>query len=262
MLPLPPSEVTQSEKTLSKEKTQVLETAIIHWTKQIKNVLRQDPENALKEGKHPGPLAEIDFWDKQADNLDSICEQLNTERIKKVLKFLEQNKSTFISPFSKLQKEVQISRVEAVENKKYLKTLKSLFSDLCAGSMELPELQELFMPIMHTILMIYQYSTHYNTTPRLVVLIREICNEIIKQCTLQVPHTTIMEEMKEATTVKSALDKLNQALEVCIKFKEAYFEYKSKVKNSWKISSSALFVRLDAFSERCQDLIQMAQTII
>jgi dynein heavy chain len=39
---------------------------------------------------------------------------------------------------------------------------------------------------MHTILMIYTYSSHYNTTPRLVVLIREICNEIIKQCRGQV----------------------------------------------------------------------------
>jgi len=49
---------------------------------------------------------------------------------------------------------------------------------------------------------------------------------------------------------------------VCVKFKEAYFEYKSKAKNSWKITSSALFVRLDAFSERCQDLMQMTQTIM
>ena len=69
-------------------------------------MLKQDPENALKDGKHPGPDAELDFWKKQAENLESICDQLNTERIKKVLKFLEQNKSTFISPFSKLQKEV------------------------------------------------------------------------------------------------------------------------------------------------------------
>lgn len=49
---------------------------------------------------------------------------------------------------------------------------------------------------------------------------------------------------------------------MCVKFKEAYFEYKSKAKNSWKITSSALFVRLDAFSERCQDLMQMTQTIM
>jgi dynein heavy chain len=186
MLPLPPAEVTQSEKTLSKEKSQVLETAIIHWTKQIKNVLKMDPENALKNGNNPGPLAEIDFWEKQALNLDSIYDQLNTERIKKVLKFLEQNKSTFISPFSKLQKEVQIARLEANENKKYLQTLRDLFESLNSGTLELAEMQELFIPIMHTILMIYTYSSHYNTTPRLVVLIREICNEIIKQCRGQV----------------------------------------------------------------------------
>jgi dynein heavy chain len=105
----------------------VLETAIIHWTKQIKNVLRQDPEDALKKGNNPGPLTECDFWNKQAQNLNSICDQLNSERIKKVLKWLEQNKSTFITPFAKLQKDVQIARIEANDNAKYLKTLTNLF---------------------------------------------------------------------------------------------------------------------------------------
>jgi dynein heavy chain len=52
-------------------------------------VLKQDPENALKAGNYPGPLTEIEFWSKQAENLNSICEQLKSERIKKVLKFLE-----------------------------------------------------------------------------------------------------------------------------------------------------------------------------
>lgn len=83
--------------------------AIIHWQKQIKNVLKQDPETSLKEGKHPEPMTEIDFWKNKSENLNSICLQLNSERIKKVLKFLEQNKSTYTTPFSKLQKEVQIA---------------------------------------------------------------------------------------------------------------------------------------------------------
>jgi dynein heavy chain len=52
-------------------------------------VLKLDPENALKKGKHPDPQTEIDFWQQKSDNLNSICEQLNSERIKKVLKFLE-----------------------------------------------------------------------------------------------------------------------------------------------------------------------------
>jgi dynein heavy chain, axonemal len=149
-----------------------------------------------------------------------------------------------------------------VENTKYLQTLSGLFAEMSRGTMELGELQELFMPIMHTILMIYQYSTHYNTAPRLVVLIREICNEIIRQCMGQVAGSQVKEDMKEKSSVKSALSKVTSAFEVCIKFKEAYFEYKSKVKNQWKIASSALFVRLDAFAERCQDLMLMAKTIM
>jgi len=52
--------------------------------------------------------------------LNSICDQLSSEKIKKVLKFMEQNKSTHTGPFSKLQKEVQIARAEANENYKYL----------------------------------------------------------------------------------------------------------------------------------------------
>jgi len=71
MLPLPPSD-TGSEKTNSKEKAVILENAIISWSKQIRNVLKLDPETALKSGNHPDPLVEIDFWKSKSQNLDSI----------------------------------------------------------------------------------------------------------------------------------------------------------------------------------------------
>jgi len=93
-LPLPPPDVTQSEKTSSKDKAAVLENAISYWTRQIKAELRKDPETALKKATHPGPITELDFWKNKSTNLNSICDQLAGERIKKVLKFLEQNKST------------------------------------------------------------------------------------------------------------------------------------------------------------------------
>jgi dynein heavy chain len=110
---------------------------------------------------------------------------LNSERIKKVLKFLEQNKSTYTGPFSKLQKEVQTARQEANENYKYLQTLSELFKELVDPTKELNDMAELFVPILHTILLIWQYSSHYNTPSRLVVLIREICNAIITQCNMK-----------------------------------------------------------------------------
>jgi len=259
-LPLPPPDVTQSEKTSSKDKAAVLETAISHWTKQIKAELRKDPETALKKAVHPDPLTEINFWKNKSINLNSICEQLAGERIKKVLKFLEQNKSTQTSAFSKLQKEVQIARTEADENYKFLQTLEKYFYKLADTSLELTEVAEYFVPIMHTILLIWTYSQHYNTPARLLVLIREICNAIIFQCRQQVDSDKIFGSIKNEDP-GDAHSKLMMCMDFCAKFKEAYYDHKAQSKNAWKITPSALFVRLDAFIERCQDIMQLTQTI-
>jgi dynein heavy chain len=259
-LPLPPSDVTQSEKTSSKDKAAVLENAISHWTRQIKAELRKDPEMALKKAIHPGPLTELEFWQNKSENLNSICEQLSGERIKKVLKFLEQNKSTQTSSFSKLTKEVHIARIEADENFKFLQTLKDYFFKLGDTSLDLPDVAEYFVPIMHTILLIWTYSQHYNTPARLLVLIREICNAIIHQCRQQVDSDKIFGSIKNDDPFEPHT-KLTMCLEFCAKFKEVYYDHKAQANNQWKITPSALFVRLDAFIERCQDIMQLTQTI-
>jgi dynein heavy chain len=177
-----------------------------------------------------------------------------------VLKFLEQNKSTYTSTFSKLQKEVQAARTEANENFKYLQTLQALFKDLIDSGKDISEVAETFVPIMHTILMIWKYSSYYNTPARLVVLIREICNAIITQCHNFVNGDRIFEALK-GDTPQEAHACLGTCIDVCAQFKEAYFDYKAKSKNQWKITTNALFVRLDAFSERCQDIMHLTGTI-
>ena len=114
---------------------------------------------------------------------------------------------------------------------------------------------------MHVIKLIWDYSPHYNTPARLVVLIREICNAIITQCRRFIDGPSIFGCIKNEEP-KEAHDKLTLSLDVCSKFKDAYFEYKAKAKNSWKITTNALFVRLDSFSERCQDIMHLTSTII
>jgi dynein heavy chain len=94
----------------SKDRVHVLEGAVITWTKQIRHVLKQDPENQLKDGKNPQPMAELNFWKNKAANLNSIHSQLGMDGLKKVLKFLETNKSTYTQPFSRGQKEVEEAR--------------------------------------------------------------------------------------------------------------------------------------------------------
>ena len=126
---------------------------------------------------------------------------------------------------------------------------------------DLSDIADLFVPIMHTIYLIWNYSEYYNTPSRLVVLIREICNAIIKQCRDKISGEEIFTFIKSEGT-KEAHNKLQHAIDVCSKFKDAYFEYKAKSKNTWKITTNALFVRLDNFSERCQDIMHLTSTII
>lgn len=261
LLPLPPSDATSFENKSSKDKAHILESSIITWTRQIKNVLKQDPESALKGGNEPDPLTEIEFWRSKAENLNLIYKQLQSEKIKKVLKFLEQNKSTYTGPFGKLQKEVQTARTEANDNYKFLVTLQDLFRDLTSETADFIKLPNLFIPIMHTILLIWKNSTYYNTPSKLVVLIREICNAIISQAFKFINGEQIFDYIKAEQT-KEANDRLATTVLVCSKFKEAYYIYKDKTDNEWRITTSALFKRLDDFADRCQDIIYLTSTII
>lgn len=166
-------------------------------------------------------MAEIEFWHSKAKHLNSIQQQLQGERIRKaslrlrrhivarmdsarcellliwqawrwsqVVKVLELTKSTYWPAFNRLCKEVAAACTEANDNKKYLSTLEPLLVAL-TSSHELAQLTELFRPVMHTILLIWKHSKHYNTPPRLVVLMREICNDLIDQvreCTTSLCH--------------------------------------------------------------------------
>jgi len=179
MLPLPSKKLIQSETTPNKDKAHVYESSIITWTKQIKNVLKLEPEQALKAGNNPGPLTELDFWKHKAENLDSIFAQLNSPEVVHIMQFLEGNKSTYTKPFAKLQTEVCQQRIEANNNSLFLQTLRENFQKLCEPGGEFVTIVELFDPVMYTILRIWKSSKFYNTPPILVVLIREICNAII-----------------------------------------------------------------------------------
>ena len=50
---------------------------------------------------YPGPLTEVVFWTERAANLNSIHQQLSSERVKKVAKILELVKSTYYPAFNR-----------------------------------------------------------------------------------------------------------------------------------------------------------------
>ena len=87
------------------------------------------------------------------------------------------------------------SRKEANENFMYLFTLKDYFVDLMDETFDFMKLPDLFIPIMHSILIIYSNSTYYKSPSRIVLLIREICNAIISRASEYIPGETIISFM-------------------------------------------------------------------
>ena len=95
----------EAPKISHKDRVHQLESCLITWTKQIKSVLKREPEQLLSDPTNPGPLEELDFWKSKSDNLNSIFTQLQSERVRRLLRFLDQAKSTYNGPFAKVRVE-------------------------------------------------------------------------------------------------------------------------------------------------------------
>ncbi|RLN47693.1 hypothetical protein BBJ29_000554 [Phytophthora kernoviae] len=267
--PFPFSSSKEASSTFSglgKDQVHSLEGCLITWTKQIKNILKQDSETLLnnREHVHQGPMEELHFWAAKAKNLNSIFAQLQSDSIRKVLQYLDASKSTYNVPFAKLCKEVFLARAEANDNSHYVRPLAKWFTRL-ADEQSLPEIRNLFRPICHSILLIWKCSRFYNTPARLVVLIRQICNEIIRKATIHLNGEKLFELLDQGD-LEQADNLLQVSLQVCAHFKSIYFDYKAKSVtevpgNPWRIQNNALFIRLDAFLERCHDVLELTQTI-
>jgi dynein heavy chain len=261
-LPMPPTDAADLNV---KKSINLLEGAIITWTKQIKSVLKLDPESQLKQGLHPTARVELAFWEEKANRLNSIYEQLNGQKIRRVFRVLDQHQSSYAAPLARLLQEVIVAREEANDNRKYLGTIKRWVLRL-DGNSSFEDMTEIFKPMLHVILLIWKNSKHYNDPPRLMVLIREICNAIVNQAMKFVSGAEVF-SLIEAEESHQAIEKLELVIEVCSCFKAMYGDYQSTANaecpnNPWRIQNNVLFVRLDSFLDRCHDILDMTHTII
>jgi len=262
LLPLPPGQDTIPVEKAAHDKDRVhsLESAVVTWTRQIKNILKQDPENHLQNSQSMGPQMEIEFWQKKARDLNSIHEQLISAKIRKVVKILEITKSTYFPAFNRLCKEVAYSRMEANDNVIFLQPLEKYFNLLSQESFT--RIHAIFKPMSHTILLIWKNSKYYNTAVRLVVLMRQISNHVISQACKFISGETIF-----SMEPQEAVEALATCIKVCITFKDVYLKYQAKSQiecpgSPWKFQNSALFARLDSFLERCHDVLDLMQTTV
>ena len=223
LLPLPPEEIFLSIDKASHNKDSIyaLEGVIVTWTEQIRNILSLNSETPLLAGENPGPDVEIEFWSTRAADLNSVHDQLCGSGISRIAKVLEITRSTYFPSFSRLCQEVENARLEANDNLKHLKVLEPYLSKLKA--VEFSNILSLIKPIMHIILLIWTHSKFFNTTARIVVLVREICNDIIKRGQ-EFINSPSMFENDPGETVAS----LKDCIRICVAFKSIFCDYKSR----------------------------------
>lgn len=86
----------------------------------------------------------------------------------------------------RLLKDVNTACLEANDTVKYLKPLRKYLEKM--NSMDdFTALIELFKPMFHTMMLIWKHSGYYNTSAKMVTLIREMCNDLIMQACKFVP---------------------------------------------------------------------------
>lgn len=183
VLPLPPvGEAELAARPVAADVLRLLEAALVTWMRQIKAVLGQDPDSAAagEEGSPASPLAELDYWADRSTQLAGIWEQLAQPGMRRAVAALEAGGSTYLPAFRQLCHEVDAARCVAAESSRYLQPLRKPLDKLHSMD-DFPALASLFKPILHTLLLIWQHSKHYSSAPRLVALVRHICNDLIAQ---------------------------------------------------------------------------------
>ena len=190
VLYMPVEEFTSAkEAAQDKDLSQRLESIVIHWTRQIKEVVNN--QNMVQHAESSGPGDEIEFWHNRTIDLSGISNQLVKPEVQNIIEVLQIAKSSYLSPFQTLSKSIQQGTSEAKDNLKFLKTLEDSCNRLVTASP--PEIPDILKEMLSLIRMIWSLSRFYNTEERLTGLLRKVSNQIIKQCRAHVSLSDIFE---------------------------------------------------------------------
>ena len=86
----------------------MVENVVIDWSRQIQNVLKKNSAQPLLEGRNPGPLVEIEFWNARCADLESVVDQLSVKKVTKMSQLLEKSLSSYYLAYK--------SMIEAIYN--------------------------------------------------------------------------------------------------------------------------------------------------
>ncbi|GBG32973.1 Dynein heavy chain 2, axonemal [Hondaea fermentalgiana] len=240
-----------------KDLVQRLESTMIRWTRQIKEVVNNQDMAANTETS--GPLEEIQFWRSRTQDLSGISQQLEKPGIQKIVAVLECVKSSYLAPFQSIADMIQRGSQEATDNLHFL----SLLFDPCFSlSRAKPsDIPKILPEILAFIRIICTASKFYNTEERLTGLLRKVSNEIIRCCCGKIRLSEIFDGDVEASMVQ-----LHESIAGGVAWKQLYKRTADAVamhtkdeSKHWNFDIASIFAQVDAFVQRCRDLLEVCE---
>lgn len=166
---------------------------------------------------------------------------------------LKKSQSSYYPAFLQIQDDVRQALDEAQDIDTYLRPLASHFESL--ETTDFAEAKHLFHPMFRIIGLVYDNCQHYATAARIIVLLQEICNLIMKQAS---EHLEPMELFKGE--VDEALRKIDDTFESLKRFEDEYESIKKEMGTKWDFSSKLVFVKWNSFVERMEKIKELFTT--
>ncbi|XP_064420110.1 dynein heavy chain 9, axonemal [Latimeria chalumnae] len=232
---------------------------VIQWTNQISDVLKKDSGQALLQGENPGPSAEIQFWTAQKNNLTGIYNQLQNPKVAKILDILRRMRSSYYPTFKEIIIQVEKAVSEAQDIELHLRPLKRHIAYLEESNF--PDIEPLILPLFHTICLIWSHSRYYCFPARVIILLQEFCNLLIDRT-----FTYLISEELFKMELEEGMEKVQQTIQICKKFKKCFFQYQEKIAlhhkegkdvKLWDFPSKIVFARFDKILDRLLKIEEM-----
>ena len=220
-----------------------METTLIHWYRQIKDVINN--QDSQHDNENAGPQDEIDYWLNRKKNLSHIDQQLEKEELKKIVKILKDQDSSYVDTFEQSTDKIKSGSFEADDNLVFLSSLKEPCQLLRESS---PKDIPLLLPdLLNRVRMIWEKSQYYNTNERIQGLLHKISNEIIQRCKKQINIKDMLEG-----DVEKCMQDLEESIDCGKKWKEIYEKTKQLVQKKnktkkWDFNLNSIFAQVDAF---------------
>ncbi|XP_075760265.1 dynein axonemal heavy chain 17 isoform X2 [Pelodiscus sinensis] len=244
-----------------------IETIIIDWSHQIRDVLSKESAQPLLDGLNPLPKAEFEFWSARLVNLQCIDEQLLAPKVSKIAEILKKAKSCYWPALRNVFKDVRAGVKEANDINLYLQPLKVLLEEM--EQTEYPQLPPYIDSVMYTVCLIWANSEHYNTPSRVIVILQEICNLLIEMTrnflspeeVLKGLQGEIEEILGGIKLGPAVIERLYQAYHRCCAELMPTF-FKDKEARLWEFPSSLVFTRMNSFLHRVKTIEELYVTAI